>query len=251
MSITHHPENIQDMYAWQTTVATYDVGPDRLLTPSAQLRLQQEAGERHFREGGLDFEGIAALGMAFVVLQNNAVIYRRPRMGEDITLKTWSRTIKGVRFYRCYRFEDSEGKVLIDSMATFALVDLHTHAMLRPTAFPYEIKEQTFEHTCADAPRLRMPAEKTPCGVHTVRASELDFNGHLNNTRYADIVFDHLPQTVCEHLQGFSIVFQHEAKHGETVDLFTAEDEQGLYIQAVNGDTPCFTALVKVESYCT
>ncbi len=246
MSITHHPERIRDCYAWQTTVATYDVGPDRLLTPSAQLRLQQEAGERHFREGGLDFEGVASLGMAFVVLQNNAVIYRRPSMGENITVKTWNRTIKGVRFYRCYRFEDEQGKVLIDSMATFALVDLHAHTMLRPTAFPYTIKEQMFEHTCADAPRFKMPQEGVHCGTHTVKLSELDFNGHLNNTRYADIVFDYLPQESCSNLQGFSIIFHHEAKQGDVLTLYSAEDEQGLYVQAINGDNPCFTALVRL-----
>lgn len=249
MSMTPCPEAIRDVYVWQTTVATYDVGPDRLLTPSAQLRLQQEAGERHFREGGLDFEGIAALGMAFVVLQNNAQVYRRPLMGEDITIKTWSRQIKGARFFRCYRFEDAKGAVLIDSMASFALVDLNTHAMLRPSQFPFTIAEyMNFEHTCTEAPRLKMFGNGESVGTHTVTLSQLDFNGHLNNTRYADIAFDHLPADTVGRMTGFSIAFQHEAKCGDTLTLSRTQTENTILLAAQNGEKTCFLAEIRIKS---
>lgn len=247
MSMTPSPENIRDVYAWKTTVATYDVGPDRLLTPSAQLRLQQEAGERHFGEGGLDFEGVARLGLAFVVLQNNARILRRPQMREAITVKTWSRRIKGARFFRCYRFEDEQGNLLIDSMASFGLVDLNTHAMLRPSQFPFAIAEHSDpEHSCVDAPRLKRPGEGIPCGTHTVALSQLDFNGHLNNTRYADIVFDHLPADTVARMSGFSIAFQHEAKCGDVLTLTRTDTDEGILLAAQNGDDPCFLAQVRL-----
>lgn len=248
MSRMPAPERIRDVYEWQTTVATYDVGFDCMLTPSAQLRLQQEAGERHFGEGNLAFEGIAAYGMVFVVLQNNARILRRPKMGEAITVKTWSRQIKGARFYRCYRFEDAAGNTLIDSMASFALVDLNTHAMLRPSQFPFAIAEHTeLAHTCVDAPRLKKPADGTPCGTHTVTLSQLDFNGHLNNTRYADIAFDHLPADTVERMSGFSIAFQHEARLGDTLTLTRSETETGYRIAAENGDSTCFLAEIRMN----
>ena len=241
------PECIKSVYEWHTTVATYDVGPDRLLTPSAQLRFQQEAGERHFGEGGLNFEGVAAFGMAFVVLQNNAVIVRRPKMGERIVIKTWSRNVKGMRFFRCYRFEDETGALLIDSVASFALVDLNAHTLLRPTQFPVEVEHQPdLPHSCPDPQKLKLPEGMTACGEHVVRYTELDFNGHLNNTRYADVVFDVLPPSVRTAVGGFSITFSHEAKEGDRLVLSRGCDEDGTwYVTAQNGDDTCFTAQVK------
>ena len=241
-----HPERIRDVYEWHTQVASYDVGPDRLLTPAAQLRLQQEAGERHFGEGGLHFEGIAAMGMAFLVLENNAVIHRRPAIGEKITVKTWSRNIKGLRFFRCYRFEDEAGSILIDSVASFALVDLNTHMLLRPSAFPVEVSHQPdLAHTCPDPSRIVKPAESEPCGQHTVVLSELDFNGHLNNTRYADILFDVLPPDTEEHMHGFSVTFAHEARHADVLALSRARDAEGNWtVTAQNGEQTCFMARV-------
>ena len=242
------PENIRPVYEWYTQIATYDVGADRLLTPSAQLRLQQEAGERHFGEGGLNFEGVAAFGMAFVVLQNNAVITRRPSIGEAITVKTWSRNVKGMRFFRCYRFEDAKGNILIDSVASFALVDVNEHTLLRPTAFPAEVEHHSeFAHTCPDPAKIKLPDGMTVCGEHRVRLSELDFNGHLNNTRYADIVFDHLPDDTATKMTGFSIMFSHEAKNGDLLSVSRTQQEDGRWVlSAQNGDQTCFTAEVRV-----
>lgn len=234
-------EAIQPVFSWHTRVATTDVGPDRLLTPSAQLRYQQEAGELHFGEGGLGFDAIAAMGMAFLVLQNNCVIYRRPASGEPIVVKTWSHSVKGIKFYRCYRFEDAAGNVLIDSMAVFALVDVKAHTLLRPSAFPYDIPHLDSEpHTCPLPPRLKMPADAAPCGEHVVTYSQLDFNAHLNNTRYADIAFDHLPPETAAQMTGFSLTFAHEARCGDKLTLTAATEENARLLCAQNGEETCF-----------
>jgi len=154
------PERIRPTYEWHTTVATVDVGPDRLLTPTAQLRMQQEVGELHFGEGGLGFANIATLGMAFLLCQNNAVIYRRPAACEAVTVKTWSHSVKGIRFFRCYRFEDADGNTLIDSTASFVLVDVNTHSLIRPKNFPYAITHcPDIPHTCPMPPTLKMAEE--------------------------------------------------------------------------------------------
>lgn len=243
-----YPERIPAVYEWKTRVATTDVGPDSLLTPTAQLKYQQEAGELHFGEGNLGFETVAQLGMAFLLLQNNAVIYRRPRATEEITVKTWSHSVKGVKFFRAYRFEDKDGNTLIDSTASFVLVDVNAHTMLRPSQFPVEIAHHgDLPHSCPLPEKMKMPEGGEPCGEHTVTLSQLDFNGHLNNTRYADIVFDYLPADTAEHMTGFSIAFVHEAKLNDMLALTRVRDENGDYMMtAQNGDATCFTAKVKM-----
>ena len=241
-------DRIVPVYEWHTRVATTDVGPDRLLTPAAQLRFQQEAGERHFGAGGLGFQGVAEHGLAFVIVQNNCRVIRRPAACEEITVKTWSRCVKGAKFYRCYRFEDAEGNVLIDSVGVFVLVDVNHHTMLRPSQFPYDMPHcPDGDNTCPDPVRLRLPEAAEACPAHTVRLSELDFNAHLNNTRYADIVFDCLPADAAATMDGFSIAFMHEAKAGDVLALTRAYDNGAWYVQAQNGENTCFTAQVRCK----
>ncbi len=240
------PEHIPAVYRWRTRVATVDVGPDRKLTPSAQLRLQQEAGELHFAEGHLGFEALAAIGVAFVIVQNNAVIYRRPSACEEITVSTWSEGVRGVKFFRRYRFEDANGELLIDSMAVFVLVDVKAHRMLRPTEFPFAIAHAPDEpHTCPEPPRLREPAEAETVAVITVGRSLLDFNAHLNNTRYADILLDALEEREAAAMTSFSILFSHEAREGDVLTVRKAVQDDGtVLVCAENGGSTCFIAQV-------
>lgn len=240
------PKPIVPVYAWHTAVQTVDVGYDRLLTPSAQLRLQQEAGEKHFGEGGLGFDRLAAMGMAFLILQNNARIVRRPMAGENIVVKTWSHSVKGIKFQRCYRFETEEGELLIDSMAVFVLVDVQSHRLLRPSDFPFEVPHAPDEpHTCPPPPRLREPKESEHVGTHRVTVSQLDFNSHLNNTRYADIAFDVLPLDAVNYTAGFSILFAHEARLGDVLRISLVQNEQEWLVCAHNGEELCFLARIE------
>ncbi len=239
------PEKIVPVYSWHTRVQTVDVGPDRLLTPTAQLRLQQEVGERHFGEGGLGFDRLASLGMAFLIIQNNAVIYRRPQAGEAIVVKTWSHSVKGIKFFRCYRFETEDGACLIDSLAVFALVDVHSHRLLRPSEFTFDVPHVSdLPHTCPMPPRLR-EEEGEAAGEHRVTASQLDFNGHLNNTRYADIAFDALDADAPARMNGFSILFAHEARLGDTLRMTRADSDDAWTVIAHNGEKLCFIARIE------
>ncbi len=246
------PEKIQAVYSMKTQISTFDVDPDRLLTPAAQLRLQQEAGERHFGEGGMGFEGMADVGLAFVTVQNNCVIYRRPAANEKVTVETWNRGTRGVRFFRGYRFVSAAGEVLIDSTCSFALVDVNSHTLERPSALerfaPLSlIPAPLCESTCPDPVKIRLPSQMTEAGRHTVRYSQLDFNGHFNNTCYADVLCDYAPLSpVGRTVKGFSIAYLHEAMEGDTLMLTAGSKEESgavrIFMQGDNGGQPCFTA---------
>ena len=244
------PENIPAVFRWDTRVATVDVGPDRKLTFSAQLRYQQEAGELHFAEGHLGFAALASLGIAFVIVQNNTVIYRRPEACEPITVTTWSEGVRGVKFFRRYRFQDAAGEVLIDSMAVFVLVDVKAHKMLRSTEFPFTITHAPEEpHTCPLPPRLREAEAMPTVGTVSVGRSLLDFNAHLNHTRYADLMLDALSEDEAKAVTGYSILFSHEAKEGDTLRMKKAVEEDGsVLICAENGEQTCFIAQVRYDT---
>ena len=117
-------------YSWDIKIDSYMVGPDSLLRPSYLLKLQQEAGERQFGEGGLGFEGLLKEGLVFVLTRLNTVILRAPRVNETVRLLTWHRQPKGAQFFRCYQFLENEGESLVESVSAFSLVDPVEHKLL-------------------------------------------------------------------------------------------------------------------------
>lgn len=239
---------VQPFYEWNVRIESYMVGPDRLLRPSYQLKLQQEVGERHFVEAGLGYEALLREGIVFVLARLRTVILRAPRLEENIRLQTWHRQTKGAQFLRCYRFLSEEGEVLIDSVSAFTLVDAVEHKLLRPTVFDrfgIEGSDRTVEH-CPDPARLRPSLPLTPVGEHTVRWSEIDFNGHLNNTEYADLVCDHAPEGMAgRRITELQLVYHRKAREGQVLSLSACDDGDAVWMQGITDAGRCFDARIQ------
>lgn len=225
-------------YTWELKIASYDAGRDRRLRPSNQLKLQQEVGELHLGIGGLDYDAFYQHGMVFVLTRTRTVIHRAPLLDEHVKLRTWHRDSQGAQFFRCYQFLDSGERPLIESVSAFALVDSETHKILRASAFDrFGVDSQTGRFNgCPDPVKLKLPAELVPAGERPVRWSDTDYNRHLNNTVYADILCDYLPGRMeGKRLTEYAISFLREAGEGEVLSIETAQ-------QPVPGGGKCLCA---------
>lgn len=238
-------------YTWSLKIASYDVGQDSRLKLSAQLRMQQEAGELQLGKGGLGFEELISNGMAFVITRTNSLIYCTPRLNQHIKLVTWHRCSKGAQFFRCYRFLDENDQILIDSVSAFALVDPETHKILRPSLFSqYAVTQQPDRfNSCPDPEKLVSPDGLLPAGGHDVGWSDIDYNGHMNNTIYADIICNTIPAGMRgRRIAGFTISYLHEALEGERIGLKTGVSQDEVLVFGETQRGACFEGMVKYNA---
>lgn len=228
---------------------TYDTGWDHRLRVSSLLRWQQEVGEHHLIGFDMPWKTLAARGFAFVLTRAAGELHRLPESGEPVQLETWQQKIEGVNFHRGYRLRGADGERLADCASVFALVDVNTHRLLRPRVLdPMPVPSVEREDSFFAPPRLRLP-ELTfaNAGEWTVRRSSVDFNGHLNNTVYADLLTDFLPLDWQEKKpRAFQLQFEHEARLGDTLALRHATEENDVYVEGWNGDTRCFVGRITV-----
>lgn len=236
--------SVADQFDWTVKIDSYMVGPEWTLRPAYQLKLQQEIGERHFAAGGLGYETLIREGIVFVLTRLNTVIHRAPRLNETVRMQTWHRSPKGSQFFRCYRFFSEKGEVLIDSVSAFTLVNPTEHKLLRPSAFErFGVKGQDHTVDCPDPARLRPPAGLEAVGTHLIRRSEIDFNGHLNNTEYAELLCDYAPGGMDGRLiTGFSIGYRKESREGQALALAALDDGATVWMQGVRDADLCFDA---------
>lgn len=240
-------EIIPREYELPLKIATYDVGPDDRLRLSAILRYQQEAAERHLATGGMGWNDLMAQGIAFVASRWHVELIRVPTMGERVTLTTWHRERKGPRFFRCFSWRDSAGKEVIRGVMQYALVAVEDHRLLRGNEFDRFGVEEHPEHTvpCADPAKWRQPA-LTAADTFTVRWSDTDRNGHLNNTRYADLVCDTLPGGMeGRRLTDVQLYFAGEARIGDVLTLGNALEDGVCYVSGSTERGVAFAARVE------
>ena len=228
---------IQNEYNLPLRVATYDVDADGDMRLSALLRYQQEAAERQLAAGDLGWEGLMREGMAFVTSRWHTAVTRLPRLGEDVTLCTWHRQRRGPRFFRCYEWRDAAGEVLVSGVMLFALVSVEGHRLLGGAEFDrFGLPENpTRTADCADPVHFTVPPTQ-PTGEYTVRRSDTDFNRHMNNTRYADLIGDFLPEEAVGVLfADVQMYFAGETLPGETLRMSAAVADGYVYVQ---GESP-------------
>ncbi len=235
-------------FSMPLVVPTFDAAANGVLRLSALLRWQQEVGERHTKNYEMDWRALAAQGVAFVLARGCGVLHRLPQHGEQVTLQTWSDRIQGVQFFRGYRLLGANGERLTESMASFALVDVNTHRLCRPSVIDlHGLPTAPQPGDCELPPTLKTLPPLAAVGEWTVRSSAVDFNRHLNNTVYADLLCDFVPAAVREQtLRGYALQYMTEAREGDTLTLYYGADGNDHYVEARVGDVRCFVGRLTV-----
>ena len=238
----------ENIFSMPMVTPTYDAAANGQLRLSALLRWQQEIGERQTKRYRMDWRALAEEGFAFVLARGCGVIHRLPEHGEEVTLQTWSDHIHGVQFFRGYRLLDAAGETLTESMASFALVDVNTHRLCRPSAIDmHGLPTAVQETACPLPPALKELPPLRAVGEWTVRHSSVDFNRHLNNTVYADLLCDFLPAAVRElPPKAYALQYVTEAREGDTLTLYYGAAENDHFVEARVGDTRIFVGRITV-----
>lgn len=212
------------------------------------MKLHQEVSEQHLSVFGTPSDTLRnEFGIAFVFTKIRINIYRLPAAGERVTVKTWCSMLKGVRFTRNYRVTlQNSGELLTESKAEVTVIDLNTRKIIRPKdikVFESFLYNDVIENGCAYPEKLPVSVDVAPQFSRHITASDIDWNGHVNNTVYADMVTDCIPEDRRNSaLSCFEVNYSNEVKPNDTVQL--ALENNGRSITAVGcvGDKHSFTA---------
>ena len=161
------------------------------------LQILETAGSHHSDTvGDYVIEG-SQCGIAWILTEWRVQILRRTDSKEKLQITTWVRgKAPASAVYRDFLLTDETGAEVIRAEAKFALFDLATSRLTRISEEllgSYQPEDKTvFE----DAQRLRAPSEYVSETEMKLRRSDIDFNGHVHNTRYVDLAMEALPNEI-------------------------------------------------------
>lgn len=207
------------------TVSISECDPRGHWRPSAILIVMQEMAEVHAASFGLSRMQMIESGVVWVLYRQHIEMDRYPTFGEKVRFTTWPGALEGPIFPRHFVITDAQGREIGRAATSWILMDVKTRRPMRPSALPGKVPANLDRGAPLPLPGMLRVTGDAPLLTRTVQFSDLDVNGHMNNTRYIDWVCDALPleSLLDKGLASFQINYISEALPGEALQLSTLE----------------------------
>jgi len=175
-------------FTLSTVVSYWDVDREQRLTLGGVFKLLQEAAIKHADQFGLGTPGLAARGETWVLNRMAVALSRYPRYEEAVKVVTWSAGIRGFRGYRDLRIYCGE-ELVVSASSLWVYVKLATKLPVRvppELAADFPVGQAEVFRSDLDQLRFTPPASGVAEQRVSLRYSDFDGNGHMNNTAYLD-----------------------------------------------------------------
>ncbi|MBQ8833315.1 MAG: hypothetical protein IJ001_00125 [Oscillospiraceae bacterium] len=199
-----------------------DIAVDRYgrMKPSMILFIAQEVAGMHCTELSVDYDTLAKRRMFWAVTRHRVQISRLPRRGETIRVETWPMPTTRVAYPRSVVAYDEAGNECFRSISIWVLMDLDTRSMILPGKSGISVVG-SLRGMELSAPTGLAAKELFNRRSRPVCFTDLDRNGHMNNTRYLDWIDDLLPSAFHEQhtMKEFTVCYLSEAREGQELEL--------------------------------
>ncbi|MEG0178969.1 MAG: thioesterase [Oscillospiraceae bacterium] len=210
----------EDCFEQNIKVRQCECDMDNRMTPSYMLKYAQEIATAHCDSKGITDEVYQKTHTAFLLAKSRITVNTPLMWNEDIKIITRAYAPERAMFWRTVAFVNDKGVQCAEVQSVWILIDTDTKHIMRRA--PEEIA-QCF--STVNANKLNINISK----VQTQLISEekalytmCDKNIHINNTVYADIICNNLPQQLLRRhfIKEFVISYHNEIPFDTNYNLF-------------------------------
>ncbi len=236
-------------------VEWYDTDASRIVSPSRMMVYMMETANMQCSEYGFGLDKLRdEKGLGFVLGGIQASFLKPLYTGDEITVHTWCRPARGYSFMRYFEIK-KDGEIVARAASTWALLDIVNKTMVRGDEsydcfFPYG---EPIDGSLLPRRARTSKKEMVEAGTRRIVYSDIDYNMHMNNTRYPNMLCDFLPDMGDKRLSALSMTYLREAPLGaELTVLRTAPltpDATGEFeLRTLDAEgTICLEAVVEVN----
>ncbi len=201
------------------------------LSYPAVFTIFMDLASEHAELLGFGLSAMAKKNLFWLTVKTKIKFFRRPKMTETVTARTWLEPPEKIRCSRNYALE-SRGEILVAGKTEWAvmntvsgtLVPIH---LVYPENFQYE-KAPVFSDHFARIADSFDSAETVD--EYRVRSTDIDVGGHMNNAAYLRVLFGSLS---CAEVQAWEIsnidvVFRKSVYEGDVLTLERKNTKNGL-----------------------
>ena len=230
--MTAHPEK-PAIWKGDFRVHSYEVDFRKSATLECLCRYFQEAAWNHAEDLGVGYQRLQAENRIWVLSRLVVKIARYPRWAEIVRVHTWPCAAKSVFAMRDFEMFDSSGARMLAGASAWLLVDTTTKKPQRVDKLVSQIQKSFPDRRALEQePQKLHRCESNSASFDvTVRYTDIDVNGHVNNSRYIGWLMDahslelHRSHTV----KSLEVNYLGETIAGDKISILSQEAVPGEY----------------------
>nr|MBR4280808.1 hypothetical protein [Clostridia bacterium] len=231
------------IYSQDFRIASYQTDLTARMKPSAILEIMQEMAGAHAELLNVGRNRLLPMNLCWVLTRVEVRMDRYPVSGESITVETFPMPNRRVFFPRYFIFRDAKGQQIGCAGSLWVVLDITNRKMGNPAQIAAFMPDNSdliaplgTPATVEELPGDAVTAERQP--VYT----DLDVNGHVNNTRYLDWCCNALGiDAMCSGImKTFVVNYNQEILPGQEVRTVLRRDGERFSFSGFEGDVRHF-----------
>lgn len=232
-------------YEEEVEIGSTDVDTSFKLKLSGFFKIMQEVIMHHTNKVGVGSLDLKDRELIWVITRVSLEIKRMPTFTEKVKVITYPGKTLKILYPRYIRMLDKDGNVLVNFSSIWTILDAKTRKPVLDCPIKGKLQEYTMDGELPLPSKITSP-ELSLIHKRKITYSDVDFNGHLNNTRYVEILQDVRTSKFYANnqIKKITINYLKELKEGEEVEVLS-NSENPEYIEVKKGDDVCFLACVE------
>lgn len=193
------------------------------------LRITTDYAGEDFTQRGMPWQFLQDKGIVLIVSRISHHVIKMPSYDTKITLKTWESVATGPLCTRNFELLDSAtGETLIIAQTLWTCFDLTNKKIMPAKNFPYRpLPEKPSDFAGIKPGKINIPEGMETIGTHKILYSELDSNGHTNNSKYINFAIDNLPvEFQKKAIKDLRLNYSREAHLGDEMEIKAKFDSE-------------------------
>lgn len=211
------------MYKKNYFVSNNDVDLDFNLKISAIFRYFQDVALAATRDAALDPVSLSKRNIDWVIIRMAVEIKRLPTVDDEIEVITYPGKNIPMLFPRYFFIKDKQGNVLIRASSIWALIDNITRKAIIDRDAVSRLPEEHHDGELDLPEKIAIPDNMSLLENRKIHYSDLDFNGHMNNVRYVELLMDGNDSSFYKNHKPIFVTLNYmkEIKEKETVSVYS------------------------------
>ena len=229
---------VTNMYQKQYIVSNNDVDKRFVLKVPAIFRLFQDVALLATESLGVDSISLSKRNIDWVITRMTVEIKRLPKCDEEITVHTYPGKDMAMLYPRYFFISDAKGEVIIRSSSIWALIDNNTRKVIVDRDVISKLPPESHESQLPLPEKIAFDKADQFIEKRTIHYSDLDFNSHMNNVRYIELLMDvHDSSFYDEHtITSITLNYMKELKEKEAVEVYTnASNPEIIAVKSKDG----------------
>ena len=225
----------------QYRLRTSDFDRYNRIKPAVVLDIFQDIAALQADDMGVGFDRMVSRNVLWIIARTKIEIVRNPATHSVVSARTWPHSPTRLTFQRDYSLRDEAGELLAKASSEWMMMNAQTRA-LESIYDHYDPSGDEYSSDRAFEKKVRrskpFPLEEATAGPFEVMPpeSDVDTNGHINNTCYITYVLDALELGADESVRTLQIDYRHEVYAGQRLKIMVKRDGHFILAQGLKAD---------------